>query len=44
MKGERALGGRQEGSSIKNFTRGYSQAWIFLQYYLKSEDPLIRHP
>ena len=29
MKGERALGGRQEGGWIVNFTRGYSQAWIF---------------
>lgn len=38
MKGERALGGRQEGGWIKNLTRGYSEAWIFHQHYLISED------
>ena len=41
MKGERALGGRQEGSWVKNLTRGYSQAWIFHQQYLISEDPFV---
>ena len=29
MKGERALGGGQEGGRVKNLTRGYSEAWIF---------------
>ena len=41
---ERPLGGRQEGSWVKNLTKGYSQPWIFHQHYLISEDPLIRHP
>ena len=31
-RGERALEGRQEGSWLKNLTRGYSQAWIFHQH------------
>ena len=44
MKGERALGGRQEGSWVKSLTRGYSLAWILHHHYLISEDPLIRHP
>ena len=44
VKGERALGGRQEGGCIKNLTRGYREAWIFHQHYLISEDSLIRHP
>ena len=44
MKGERALRDRQEGSWLKNLTRGYSQAWVFHQQYLISEDPLMRHP
>ena len=44
VKGERALRGRQECGWVKNLTRGYSQAWIFHQHYLISEDPLIRHP
>ena len=43
-RGERALEGRQEGSWLKNLTRGYSQALIFHQHYLTSKDPLIRHP
>ena len=29
---------------VKNIIRGYSQAWIFHQHYLISEDPLITHP
>ena len=41
VKGERALGGRQEGGWVKNLTRGYSQVWIFYQHYLISENPLI---
>ena len=41
VKGERALGGRQEGGWVKNLTRGYSEAWIFHQPYLISEDSLI---
>ena len=44
VKGERALGGRQEGDWVKNPTRGYSENWIFHQHYLISEDSLIRHP
>ena len=36
--------GRQEGGRVKNLTRGYSEAWIFQQHYLISEDSLIRHP
>ena len=44
VKGERALGGRQEGGWVKNLTRGYSEAWTFHQHYLISEDSLIRHP
>ena len=44
VKGERALGGRQEGSWVKNLTRGYSETWTFHQHYLISEDSLIRHP
>ena len=44
VKGERALGGRQEGGWVKNLTRGYSEAWIFHQHYLIFEDSLIRHP
>ena len=43
MKGERALQGRQEGGWVKNLTRGYTEAWIFHQHYLISEDSLIRH-
>ena len=43
-RGERALGGRQDGNWIKNLTREYSQAWIFHQHYLISEDSLIGHP
>ena len=42
MKGERALGGRQEGGWVKHLTRGYSEAWIFYQHYLISEDSLIK--
>ena len=38
MKGESALRGRQEGGWVKNLTRGYSQAWIFHQHYLISEE------
>ena len=34
----------KEGDRVKNLTRGYSQAWIFNQHYLISEDPLISHP
>ena len=34
----------QEGGWVKNLTRGYSEAWIFHQHYLISEDSLIRHP
>ena len=41
VKGERALRGRQEGGWVKNLTRGYSEAWIFHQHYLISEDSLI---
>ena len=44
MKEERALGGRQEGSWVKNLIRGHTQAWIFHQHYLISEDSLIIHP
>ena len=33
-----------EGGWVKNLTRGYSEAWIFHQHYLISEDSLIRHP
>ena len=29
MKGERALGGKQEGGWVKNLTKGYSEDWIF---------------
>ena len=36
--------GRQEGGWVKNLTRGYSEAWIFHQHYLISEDSLIRYP
>ena len=43
-KVERALRGRQERGWVKILTRGYSQAWIFHQHYLISEDHLIRHP
>ena len=43
VKGERALRCRQEGGWVKNLTRGYSEAWIFHQHYLISEDSLIRH-
>ena len=43
-RGERALRSRQEGGWVKNLTRGYSQAWIFHQHYMMSEDSLIRHP
>ena len=39
-----SLGCRQEGSWVKNLTRGCSQAWIVHQHYLISEDPLIRYP
>ena len=42
MKGERVLRGRQESGRVKNLTRGYSQAWIFHQHYLISEDSLIK--
>ena len=44
VKGERALGGRQEGGWVKNLTRGYNEARIFHQHYLVSEDSLIRNP
>ena len=44
VEGETVLRGRQEGSWVKNLTRGCSQTWIFHQHYLVSEDPLIRHP
>ena len=44
VKGERALRGRQECGWVKSLTRGYSQAWIFHQHYLISEDSLIRQP
>ena len=37
-------GGRQEGGWVKNLTKGYSEAWIFHQNYLISEDSLIWHP
>ena len=40
LKGERALGGREEGGWVKNLTRGYSEAWIFYQHYLIPEDSL----
>ena len=45
-KNERKEGprGRQEGGRVKNLTRGYSEACIFHQHYLISEDSLIRHP
>jgi len=36
QKGERALGGRQEGGRVKTLTRGYSEAWVFHQHYLIS--------
>ena len=35
---------REEGDRVKNLTRGYSQAWMFHQHYLISEDSLIRYP
>ena len=41
---ERALGGRQKGAWVKNLTRGYSEAWIYHQHYMISEDSLIRYP
>ena len=40
----RVLRGRQEGGWVKNLTRGYTEAWIFHQHYLISEESLIRHP
>ena len=35
--------GRQGDNWVKT-SQGYSQAWIFHQHYLISEDSLIRHP
>ena len=42
-KGKEPSGGSQEVRYVKNLSRGYSQAWIFHQHYLISEDPFIRH-
>ena len=35
---------RQESGWVTNLTRRYSEAWIFHQHYLISEDSLIGHP
>ena len=34
-RGERGESPRVEGVRVKNLTRGYSEAWIFHQDYLK---------